>query len=314
MLGNHPDSEIGFGFRAVLHASQVAHCIHDGAEKVGFVDVGLALQDGGGAFQPQPGINAGRRQWSAAAGRILVELHEHQVPQFDEPFTVAVRMAAAELGFRATGSFTAEQRGEFIGRRHLVSLGMLADALLGAAVVMQLGAGPGGAFQPGRPPPVILVTVAVDALRRHTDVVAPQLVGLIVVKVNRHVEAVGFQAEQIGAQFPGEGHCILLEIVSDAEVAQHLKESEVLVVADLVDVGGAEGFLAAGEATARRGLLAHEEGFEGHHAGGREEQRRVAGGDERRGRHMEMAAFLEKLDVGVADAVAFHIRLRLPLI
>ena len=71
VLGNHPDSEVGFGFRAVLHASQVAHCIHDGAEKVGFVDVGLALQDGGGAFQPQPGINAGSRQGSAAAGRIL---------------------------------------------------------------------------------------------------------------------------------------------------------------------------------------------------------------------------------------------------
>ena len=136
---------------------------------------------------------------------------------------------------------------------------MLADALLGAAVVMKFGAWPRRAFQAGRPPPVVAVAVAVDALRGHADVVMPDVVGFVVVQVDGDVHPLRRQAEQSGAEFPGEGGGVFLEVVADAEVAQHLEESEVLVVAHLVDVGGAEGLLATGEPAARRRLLAHEE-------------------------------------------------------
>ncbi len=78
------------------------------------------------------------------------------------------------------------------------------------------------------------------------------------------------------------------------------------MIADLVDVGGAEGLLAAGETSTRRGLLAHEEGLEGDHAGGGEEEGGIAGGNQRSGRHVQMLPLFEKSDERTADAVAVH--------
>ena len=132
------------------------------------------------------------------------------------------------------------------------------------------------------------------------------IVGLVVVQVDGDVQALRLQAEQAGAEVPGEGDGVLLEVVADAEVAQHLEEGEVLVVAYLVDVGGAEGLLAAGETATGRGLLAHEEGLEGHHAGGGEEQGGIAGGNQRSGRHVQMLPLLEKSDERTTYAVAVH--------
>ena len=105
----------------------------------------------------------------------------------------------------------------------------------------------------------------------------PQIVSFVVVQVDGDVHALRLQAEQPGAQVPREGDGVLLEVVPDAEIAQHLEEGQVLVVAHLVNVGGAEGLLTAGEAATGWGLLAHEEGLEGHHARRCEEQRGVSG-------------------------------------
>ncbi len=281
MLGDHTDCVVGFDVDAVMDAGQAAHGIDDGAKQVGFVDIGFVLQDGGGAFQAHAGIDAGGGQRRATALGVLVELHEHEVPELDETLAIAVGMATAGVGVGAAAGFDTQQGGEFVGRREGVGLGMLAQTLFGSAVVVQLGARAGGAFQAGGSPPVIAVSVAVDALGRDADIVAPEVIGVIVVEVDGYVEAFGIQAKQAGAEFPGEGDGVLFEVVADAEIPQHFEEGEVLMVADLVDVGGAEGFLAAGKATAWRRLLAHEEGFEGNHAGRGEEQRGVAGWDQR---------------------------------
>ena len=92
---------------------------------------------------------------------------------------------------------------------------------------------------------------------RDSDVVQPQIVGLIVVQVNGHVHALRFQAEHAGAQVPREGDGVLLEVVSDAEIAQHLEEGQVFVIAHLINVGGAEGLLTTGETATGWSLLPH---------------------------------------------------------
>ena len=183
---------------------------------------------------------------------------------------------------------------------------MVAEAFGGAAVVVEFGAGAGGAFESGGAPPVVAVAVAVDAFRGYADVVAPEVVGFVVVQVDGYIHSCGGEAELAGAELPGEGHGVGFEVVADAEVAQHFEEGEVFVVADFVDVGGAEGFLAAGEAAAGWRLLAHKEGFEGYHAGGGEEEGGVAGGDEGGGGHSLVSPFLEEVAEGIADAVAVH--------
>ena len=63
-------------------------------------------------------------------------------------------------------------------------------------------------------------------------------------------------------KFPGPVHRFRFEVVADREIAQHLKEGQVLVVSDLFHVGGPEALLHRGEALGWRRGLAHEVGLE----------------------------------------------------
>ena len=302
VFGDDAKGKVSLGVGAVVAAGEFAGLGDDGGEQVGLVDVVLALQDDGGTFQPHAGVHAGGGKGRAVALGVLVVLHEHQVPQLNEPLAVAVGVAAVHLAGGGAVAFLAELRGQDIDLDHAAS----ATALLDSAVVVDLGAGSGWAFGARRSPPVVLVAVAVDTFRRNADLVVPDVVGLVVVQVDGDVEPVGGEAEQLRNQLPGEVHRAILEVVADAEVAQHLEEGEVLVVAHLVDVGGAEALLAAGEPSRRRGLLAHEERLEGHHPGAGEQQRRVASGDERGRRHVLVALALEVMDECIPDLVAVH--------
>ena len=53
------------------------------------------------------------------------------------------------------------------------------------------------------------------------------------------------QAQLFGNELQREGYGILLEIVTDAEVAQHLEQGQVGGVADLVDIDRSEGLLGS---------------------------------------------------------------------
>src|SRR5205823_13186711 len=60
---------------------------------VDIVVVVLALEDGGNAFEPHAGIDRRPRQRQAIAARLLLELHEDEVPDLDK--AVAVLIGAA---------------------------------------------------------------------------------------------------------------------------------------------------------------------------------------------------------------------------
>ena len=61
------------------------------AEQVDIVIVGDALQDGGDALQPHAGVDGGLGQVEAGVLVHLLELHEDQVPEFQEAVAVFVR-------------------------------------------------------------------------------------------------------------------------------------------------------------------------------------------------------------------------------
>ena len=311
MFRNHPDSIVGIGvvaigIRTVCPPGNPAYGVNNRAEQVGFIHIRLALQHGGGPFQPHPGVHAGRRQRRPHPVQILVKLHKYQVPQLHKPFAVAVRMAAARFRRRAAVGFPTQQRRQFVRRHHLVSFPVLADAFFGAPVVMQLGAGAGWPFQTGRPPPVVAVAVPVDAFRRHANLVAPQVIGIVIVQMHGYIHPLRRQPEQPGAQLPRKGHRIPLEVVADAEIAQHFKESEMLVIAHFVNIGSAKRFLAAGQPAARRRLFPHKKGLERHHPRRSEQQSRVAGRYQRGRRHRLMPPLLKKTAKRITNAVAVH--------
>ena len=59
----------------------------------------LALEDGGDAFEAHAGIDAeGRGRGVPGAGGVFVELHEDEVPDFDEPVPVLIRAAGGAAG------------------------------------------------------------------------------------------------------------------------------------------------------------------------------------------------------------------------
>ena len=102
-----------------------------------------------------------------------------------------------------------------------------------------------------------------------------------------------------GHEVPGEADRVALEVVAEAEVAEHLEERVVpRGVADVLEVvvlaAGAHAALRARRAGVVALLLAQEHVLELHHAGVREQQRRVVAGHERARRHDRVAALAEK--------------------
>ena len=205
--------------------------VDDGADLVGLVHVLDVLQDHREAFHAEAGVDvllgqfAGDVEVDLGADVVDLVLHEHEVPDFD----VAV----------------------------LVRDGAALDAVGGAAVVVDLGAGAGRAGLAGGPV-VVRLAHPLDPLGGHAGVLEPELLGFVVLFVDGHPEAFRRQAVAAvvnarGEQFPGELDGVFLEVVAEGEVAAHLEEGAVAGgLADFLDVAGADALLHAGGAVVRR--------------------------------------------------------------
>src|SRR5690606_23489386 len=77
-----------------------------------------------------------------------------------------------------------------------------------------------------RRPEVFILIAAFDSLRRETDVLSPDFGRIFVVAIDGHGEAVGREGEPllVGQKLPGPVDRIALEIVAEAEVAEHFEE------------------------------------------------------------------------------------------
>ncbi len=253
----------------------------DRPDEVGVEIRADVLNDGGDALQPHAGVDAGFGQRRHEAGGIAVELHEHQVPDLQEPVAVAAHGA---LGPPA--------------------------AVGCAAVDDDLGAGPAGAGV-AHGPEVVLLSEAHDAVVRQTHRAAPQLVGLLVVEIDRRIELVRRQPVAVGEQVPGQDDGALLEVIPEGEVPQHLEEGVVARgVSDVLQVV----VLAARPHALLGGrgpkvvalLLPQEHAFELHHAGVDEQQGRVVVRHQRRAAHHLMAVLFEIVEKLAACLVAGH--------
>ena len=170
------------------------------------------LQDGRGPLETHPGVDVflGERLQVVGRGADAVELREDQVPDFHARF----------------------------GPR-----GVVVDFTAGAAdPVGPLAGGAGW-------PEILALPLAADVAGGNSDLVVPDLVGLIVVEVDGDVESVFGQAEPLGGgqKLPSPVYGLFFEVVSEREVPQHL-EKGVVVGGDpnVVDVAGPQALLAGG--------------------------------------------------------------------
>ncbi len=284
VVGDHTQGDVGVLGVAVADAGQLGGLVDDGHGGVDLVHVLHALQNHGEPLEAEAGVDVLAGQFAedlevVLAGALApLVLHEDEVPDLHVPLVVD---GGAALG-----------------------------AELGAAVVVDLGAGAAGAGD-AHGPEVVLFAQALDALLGHADDLVPDLLGLVVVLVDGDPELLRLQAVTAlvlgrGEQLPGELDRAFLEVVAEGEVAAHLEERAVAGgLADLFDVGGAHALLHAGGAGEGRLDLAQEVGLEGHHAGRDEQQSRVVR-DERRRRDDGVPALLEEAQPAAADLGRLH--------
>ena len=107
--------------------------------------------------------------------------------------------------------------------------------------------------------------------------------GLVVLGKDGEVQAVERQLELLGDELKGPSAGLLLGDATKGEVAEHLKEGQMTaVLADAVDVVGANTLLTGDCADLLHGLLALVVLLKLVHAGIGEQQRRIVGNEGRR--------------------------------
>ena len=203
MIGDDPQGLVG----GVSGAGDFRRRVDQGGEEVGLVVAVHALEHGRGALEPQTGVDRRPGQRLHVAPGVPVELHEHQVPQLD--VAIAVLVGATR---RAA--------------RHL-----------GPVVVEHLGtgtAGPGVAHRPE----VVLLAAAGESGLVDADVVEPDPRRLVVLLVYRVTHSFsGAESEHTGQELPAIADRLVLEVVAEAEVAEHLEEGVVARgVADVLQI------------------------------------------------------------------------------
>ncbi len=286
MVGDHPQGHVGAVVRTVLLLGQLGRPVEDLPGGVDLIEVVDALQDGGHPFQAHAGVHVLERQRALDVEVVLGPdraehvLHEDAVPDLQEAVLVRFRAAVA--------------------------------AVFRAAVVVDLRAGT------ARPrhahvPVVVLEPAELDAALRQADHVPPDAEGLGVVGQHGRPEPVLGEPEPAvslrpGQQFPRPRDHLLLEVVAERPVAEHLEEGGMPGgLADLFDVQRAQALLHVGYPLPRGRLLAEEVGLEGLHPGDDEHQRGVFGDQAGRG-HDRVPLLLEKGQETADDLCRLHQR------
>ena len=251
---HHPigDQERGrpqvVGNHAVMHlagtvgirAGGMRAGLDQAAHQVGVVIVMLALQQRADPLQPHAGVDRRLGQAGARAIGELLELHEHQVPDLDEPVAIL---------FGAAGR-TAPDRV--------------------AMIVKDFGAGAAGAGR-AHHPEIVIRGDADDPVIGQAGNLFPDIGGLVIGMVDGDQQLVFRDAEFLCQQVPGKGNGLFLEVIAKAEIAQHLEKGVVAGgVADIVQVvvlaAGADAFLGGGGAAVVAGFDPGEQVLELHHA------------------------------------------------
>ena len=185
----------------------------------------------------------------------------------------------------------------------------LAAAVLLSAVIVDLTAG--AARTCAMLPEVILFAEPVDALSRDPDLLVPDIVGLIILQIDRRIQSVRIQSDHFGQEFPRPVQGFSLEIISEGEIAQHLEEGSVTrCLADVLDIACTDALLTGGNTFSRRCLRPCEPGLHGSHSCIDQQEAVVIVRNKRETRKRQMILALEIFQIHPAKfiyAILFHL-------
>jgi hypothetical protein len=253
---------------------------------VGVEDRVHPLQQHRAPLEPEPRVDVLLRQRGQRPVGRKIELHEDEVPELD----VAVAALAVRPAVRVTA------------------------AVLGAAVVVELGARAARPGLPGGAPEVVGAREGHDPLARD-PLAQPRTDGDLVhteaetgvTREHGGPQALGLEAELVDDELPGVIDRTVLEVVTEREVAEHLEHRRVAGgQPDLVEIGvlaaGAQALLHRREARCGRLLGAGEVRLQRLHPGGDEQRGRILGRrDQRPRREAHVPALLEEREKALAE-------------
>ena len=272
-------------------AGAVADGSQDGREEIRIVVGELALDHRRDALEPHPRVDGRRREGRERAVRLTVELHEHVVPDLDEPVAVAVDAEA------------------------LPAAPLLVAGDVFAAEVVNLGAPAAGTGLAHRPE-VLGQPKLRDPLPGHE--LRPDRVRVGVARnariplEDRREETVRSELPRSGEELPRKRNGRVLEVITEGEVSQHLEERvmperrpdvvEVVVLA-------ADPHALLRRCRARIGplLAAEKRVLELVHSRVREEERRIVARHERGARDDGVSLTLEVVKEAGSDVARVHV-------
>ena len=131
-------------------------------------------------------------------------------------------------------------------------------------------------------PEVVRLAKTNDMLLGNADLVAPNTECFLVVFVNGRPKKIRGDLKSYGEEFPSPFDRLLLKLVAEREVSEHLEECPVACGnSNALKVGRTNALLASRHAATGRFFLSREKFFHRSHAGVYEKQRFVVYGNER---------------------------------
>ena len=264
MVGDNANGNIVLGVFAVSLVRDLADRVENTANGIDLKHVVHALHDARKTLKTHAGIDVLLDKLGIIALAVVVELREDVVPDLH----VAVAVAAG-LAVR------------------------FAAAVFFAAVEIDFRAGTAGTRTVL--PEVVLFAETDDMRFGNTDFVFPNIVGFVVLFIDRRPKQILRHFKRFGQKLPCPGDSLFLEIIAEGEVAEHF---EIRAVTrghtDAFKVGRADTLLAGRDAVARRLDLAGEVFFHGRHAGIDEKKTFVVVGNERKAGKPQMSLAFKK--------------------
>jgi hypothetical protein len=253
---------------AVRLSGEVCSLLDERTKEVRVVVARLAFQDRRDALQSHAGIHRRLGQPIEYEPALLfpaLELHEDEVPHLHPPAAIGGRLLAEcrKIGVVAVEVVNLGARPARAGLAHLPEIVLHPEAQ-NSPVVEARDLFPEGA------------RVFVRSQYRVAGIAAKDC----------HDETIFRHAETLRKKLPCEGDRVFLEIVAEAEIAEHLEERVVACrdahVFEVVMLArNPDAFLARGRARERPLVLTGKDVLERDHAGVGEHQRRIVLGNER---------------------------------
>ena len=216
MVGDNTKRYVFLIVIVILNAGNLGDMLHNILNGVYLKEVVNPLHYAGKALKTHSGIDILLRKIGVISVAVIIELAENVVP--DLHITVAITT------------------GRTIG---------LAAAVFLSAVKVNFTARTAGTLTVL--PEIILFAEPYDMGGINADFIHPYVIRLVIVRVDRSPELIGGHFQYFREEFPGPFQRFALEIIAEAEIAEHFKIRAVARrFSNALDIGRTDTFLAGG--------------------------------------------------------------------